>query len=808
MISLKDYVNENIDKFRDLAESHNENIDFFHLNVLAKVKTTETLDSYTLQSHTEGALDELKKYLDGNNQVISNISKRNNIKENILKDILFFSVFFHDMGKGTVEFYDDKIKGIGKSFHPLYSIYLLINQLELPKVDGVDYVTLAVLSHHTVLHTDLYGGENFKELSKPEFFKETFNFAEKYPIYYEKFFKKKCPYNLDLNIPDKPPYRLLREKIGWGTKDGLIDLLNKILNLAAVKEKQKIKEMYGFITGNLIRADWLSSGSYNLDFPEINKSEFIEKLKERAEEKGINFNGLKIFQRNACQCNENLLMKIPTGEGKTEAALLWCLNNLKNKHTRIIYTMPTQVTSNAMYQRLKDYFGQDNVGIVHGAASLILEKEYPDDEWGVIKEKILGRSFSKPVTVSTLDSFILSFFNVHKWPLSQLNIENCLLIVDEIHSYDWQMLGALKRILRELEIRRCKVVIMSATFPEILEEELIGDMNYLNLTQKDLFNHRPILLEKEHLNISNKIYEILNYFQEDKKVLVVVNTIEKSKELYNDLKRTGKFITADKFEEASNLLLYHSQYIKKDRNSKEIEIDAKEKWKGRGLVLIATQVVEISLDIDFDVMFTELAPIDSLVQRFGRINRRKHETPGKVFVQTAIDSKNDRGKWSYPYRREIIEESDPILKSGNPSLGDLVIWVSVLYKNLLGNHQIRFEFDNKFGKGYKKYDQIIEKGPYTLRFSTDNVDEISKILQLRDIDELFEKIDVIPMVIAETIDEFEKYENTVGIYKWLFGKLQKEGLIQIEENFYIIFLDYNYENGLIIKNRPNEHLII
>ncbi len=257
------------------------------------------------------------------------------------------------------------------------------------------------------------------------------------------------------------------------------------------------------------------------------------------------------------------------------------------------------------------------------------------------------------------------------------------------------------------------------------------------------------------------------------------------------------------------MVLYHSQFIKKDRNSKELEIDTKEKWKNKGLVLIATQVVEISLDIDFNILFTELAPVDSLIQRFGRINRRKLINPGKVFIQTAIDCKTDSGKWSYPYRKEIIEESKAILKDGNPSLGELVEWVEKLYENILKNHQIRFEFDNKFGNGFKKFDQIIERGPYTLRFSTDNTEEISKILQLRDIDERFEKINVIPKIIAEKFDEFEKYENTVGIYRWLFLKLQKEGKIQSEERLFLAFLDYNYEYGLkILKTDSSNQLII
>lgn len=804
MINLKDYVEKNKEYFKGLSKSSEEPFEFFYSNVLAKIKTSETIKSYTLQSHTEMALKELKTFMDGNSELISNISKRHGLNEDILTDFLFFSVFFHDMGKGTVEFYDDKIKRIGKSYHPLYSIYFLIKLQGLPKIHEVDFLTLAVLSHHTVLHKDLYASENFKDIKTPQFFEETLNFAEKYPIYYEKFFNKKCPHTLKFNIPDKTPYNLLREDFDWGPPNGIIDHLNKILTLAGDSEKKKIKELYGFITGNLIRADWLASGSYNLDFPKIDKNEFIEKLKKRALEKGINFNGLKEFQKVSCHCDEDAIIRIPTGEGKTEAALLWSLNNLKTKQTRIIYTMPTQVTSNAMYQRLKDFFG-DNVGIVHGVSSLILAKEHPDDEWKRLKEKILGRTFSKPITVSTLDSFILTFFNVHKWPLSQLNIENCLLIVDEIHSYDWQMLGALRRILKELQIRGCKVVIMSATFPKILENEMIADMNYKNITQKNLFRYRPIVLKKEHQNISCKVNEILNYFKEDKKILVVSNTIEKSKELYELLKKTGEFRTTEEFDEESDLVLYHSQFIKKDRSNKEREIDEKEKWKSKGLVLIATQIVEISLDIDFNVLYTELAPIDSLVQRFGRINRRKKPEPGKVLVLTDIDSTNNIGKWSYPYRREIIEESKSILEEGNPSLGEMVKWVSKLYKNLLDYDQIRFEFDSKITKGFKKYEKILDKGPYAMRFSTDNIEEITKILQLRDIDERFEKVDVIPKSLFEgydDLDDVDVYENTLGIYKWLFEKLRKEGKIDDLKKFFMIHgVSYKYEYGLkIIEN--------
>ena len=135
----------------------------------------------------------------------------------------------------------------------------------------------------------------------------------------------------------------------------------------------------------------------------------------------------------------------------------------------------------------------------------------------------------------------------------------------------------------------------------------------------------------------------------------------------------------------------------------------------------------------------------------------------------------------------------------------MVKLVSKLYKNLLDYDQIRFEFDRKFVKGFKKYGKILDKGPYAVRFSTDNIDEITKILQLRDIDERFEKVDVIPKSLFEGYDDLndvDVYENTLGIYKWLFGKLRKEGKIDDLKKFFMIHgVSYKYEYGLkIIEN--------
>lgn len=77
-------------------------------------------------------------------------------------------MFFHDIGKGTLEFYNDKILKKQKSYHPLYSVYFTYN-LEMPKIGDVDYITLSILTHHTLLHDDIYSDERFAELEPPTF---------------------------------------------------------------------------------------------------------------------------------------------------------------------------------------------------------------------------------------------------------------------------------------------------------------------------------------------------------------------------------------------------------------------------------------------------------------------------------------------------------------------------------------------------------------------------------------------------------------------------------------------------------------
>ena len=781
----------------------------------------------SLEKHTAKCLGAYLEFRNKNSPIFENFYKSvmskkgryKNVTPELIEDLIFFSIFLHDVGKATVEFYEDKQMGGKSSYHPLYALYFL-NGLEKYGV-GINYkgkminlVAAAVISHHSPLYEDLYS--KLAGVENPTFFEEVFEFLDKYKLYYEKIVGRECSYEIDFRrlFEKNKDKKLITFLHVDGLEDGLIDFFNSMREgTKKYKDKKIMKDIFSFVNGNLVRADWIASGMnenlYN-ESREFYKETLMDKLKERALQKGIIKNSedfsLKKFQDESSKSNNNVLILIPTGEGKTEAALLWALNNLRNEYTRIIYTMPTQTTSNALYNRFVEYFGKENVGLVHSAAPLILEENLGIEKDELTKELLTMRIFSKPITVSTLDSFLLPFLNVRKWTLTNLYFRNSLLIIDEIHSYDPKMLGMLKKVL-EIFVNEYhnKVCIMSATVPEHLKKNLLNDFDFEEITESSLFDKSPVVIEKEDKGILEDVDKMVDDFKNNKKVLVVANTVKKAIDIYDELKNKGIFKRTtgylkndETYNAEADLILYHSQFIKRHRELKEREILEKEKWNDKGLILVATQVVEISLDIDFDVLYTEIAPIDALIQRIGRVNRKKSKKESVVRIYTKLDV-YEKEKWQYPYPRGILDITKEDMKTGMPSLKELGMNLIDIYKEWLSNPQIKRDFDEKFKEeGYRKIEKITNQYCcYQIKFGKTDDDEILEMLNLRDIDKSLTKISVVPKIVFEEGEEIN-YWNTVDIYKWIFSVFDKNNLIKRDEGDYpIIECDncYNYEFG-------------
>ena len=163
---------------------------------------------------------------------------------------------------------------------------------------------------------------------------------------------------------------------------------------------------------------------------------------------------------------------------------------------------------------------------------------------------------------------------------------------------------------------------MSASIPKCLQDlikERLEINNIIRATNKD-FKLRHRIYYKD-----NDVFQKIDYIKEEinknKKVLICVNRVDTSQKIYSDLKR---------FFDNKKIKLIHGKFNARDRSIIENDIDNCD-------VLIGTQAIEVSLDIDYDILFTEIAPLDSLLQRFGRVNRKGNKRISNIYILKESD---------------------------------------------------------------------------------------------------------------------------------------------------------------------------
>jgi CRISPR-associated endonuclease/helicase Cas3 len=390
--------------------------------------------------------------------------------------------------------------------------------------------------------------------------------------------------------------------------------------------------IYSLYKAILHYADWHASSkipiNYSLKYDNIDIHLEIEK---RCVGKNIKFDELRSFQKECGSILGNVITIAPCGSGKTEASILWALDNLEDmKEGKLIYLLPTMVTANSIYRRLEDYFGKGNVGLSHSTASIMFEdddEEYHEkDSRQETRNVVFDKSFIKPATVATIDQLLLAGFNTGKWCLIEANAANSVIVIDEIHSYDPWTLGLIVESIKHFSRLGTRFMLMSATMP-----------GYLTKLFSDVIPNVKIVRDNTLSNVSRNRYKTLDKYIEEAipdieksvkmglKTLVILNTVSKCQELYNKL-------------EYLKPICYHAKFVLNDRFEKEEIIELIDRNKYESKLLIATQVVEVSLDnIDFDNTFTECAPPDALVQRFGRNNRRGTKSNSNVNIYKASD---------------------------------------------------------------------------------------------------------------------------------------------------------------------------
>ncbi|MCX6378703.1 MAG: CRISPR-associated helicase Cas3' [Armatimonadetes bacterium] len=367
------------------------------------------------------------------------------------------------------------------------------------------------------------------------------------------------------------------------------------------------------------------------------------------------------------------------GAGKTEAAFsILDACRVKGLAHGVYVAMPTQATSNAMYKRLGDYLrtrdAEQAVNLILAHSHAILDNEYRDrieftrqfdariynnDErandtegtllvrsWFTARKQTLLAHYG----VGTIDQALMGVLQTRHWFVRLFGLAGKVVIFDEVHAYDTYMNTLLAQLIKWLAELDCTVILLSATLPrkarlELAEaycggakEALVAQTSppaYPRITcvpkgspQKALAhpippNANPKTVRLEHL--PNSLEAVLNALRNQEGCAIVVcNTVAKAQEMYRTLEAVLS-------REGWKCLLFHARMPfgwRKEREERVLELFDKHSGKeGQEkrlkTLLVATQVVEQSLDLDADIMVSEMAPVDLILQRMGRLFRHK-----------------------------------------------------------------------------------------------------------------------------------------------------------------------------------------
>ncbi len=706
---------------------------------------------------------------------------RSTIPDNRFWDDSYISVLLHDIGKATLNFQDVMYNRARNNDnyirHELYSgVFILLNdkarfiQNPLP--------VLSVFSHHKDLVEGVFDRENdYVEICIN---KESFDFIIDY--YQAKLNGKRIAASFDSKVIDRLSNQLKTNLL-------IITFKNFIKGTSEKFVIETRKQYIGY-KAVLTICDWLGSAH---QIPKEGIVYNVEFLRERIVSKLRNEGKLGIAQsfkfRNfqiESTVPGDVIAIAPTGSGKTEAALLWA--SQKKAEERIIYLLPTRVTSNSIYNRLLQYFDDDSVAIVHSSA-LFFRKE--TNENYDQKEYLKDRTFFQNVNVCTIDQVLTQGFNLGYWELKTFHMMNSWVIIDEIHLYAPYTLALIISTISYLKSEfGTRFFIMSATMPSKLQRLLtktLGNGNYSLIQDKELIDQARNIFETRDCLVDDLHYEIINAIVSGKKVLVVVNTVDEAIRIYSKLK-----------DHALKAFCYHSRFMQRDRIEKEKDIFSAENSDG-SLLLVATQVVEVSLDIDFDILFTENAPIDAILQRAGRVNRKrlKKDTKIIVFRETAITS-----QWVYD-TPGILENTFLVIKSHyGEALSERTLLQMVDQVYL----EIDIEKDEHFQDGMKKYAEIQRNLHYIKDnenkdqvYTREGLDTISVIPQKNQANKEGEEENYYSSTEFKDKPAFEKAKYEISIRK---SKRFSHRIEPDEKGFNYIDAEYSYEFGLVFRNEP------
>ena len=459
------------------------------------------------------------------------------------------------------------------------------------------------------------------------------------------------------------------------------DQRTQLLKMLIESMQEHFPEIHGPLHARMLAgltsvADWISSGRA-FDDPEVPWRDRIAEAVDAAGftqpiiKQGMSFR--EVFGFDAREIQGCLIeavsrpgvyiLEAPMGIGKTEAALFAAYSIVAAEKARGIYfALPTQLTSNRIHSRVNQFLGKvleggsghHNALLVHGSAWLQEFDLGADAAPGYSWFKAAKRGLLAPFAVGTVDQALMASMNVKHGFVRTFGIAGKVVILDEVHTYDAYTGTLLDRLIDELRQLHCTVIILSATLTGERRSALLGSsqggeapyplISALRFDEQEPLEVAPQSTVGKRVAIRSTtetdeaVEEALDRAASGQQVLWIENTVAEAQQVY-------KILTARSDGMNIECGLLHSRFIHIDREALE------ETWvtrygaegsmtrRERGRILVGTQVLEQSLDIDADFLITRLCPTDMLLQRIGRLWRHDfHHRPIGATCETWVIS--------------------------------------------------------------------------------------------------------------------------------------------------------------------------
>lgn len=629
----------------------NKRLDILEESILKEIRIKYAKVDKTIEEHTNDLLDRLEI-----------LKKFNCIPNDRIYNLVYKSCIYHDLGKVNNEFqqrilnanlkYDDS-KEVP---HNILSLYMI----DKNKFNNEEeYLKVA----HSVIHHHNYSNV-FEDIKNKT---ELINYL----------------------LKDFTTYNIKKSTISKLAKEELINDNETIL-----------------VKGFLHKCDYSASANktieYKNDFLLNSLDNFINNIKSKNEE--ANWNELQQFCIE--NRNNNIIAVAQTGMGKTEGGLLWIGDN------KGFFILPLRSAINSIYDRIRTTLLNNKMidkrlAILHSnSLEYYLNNIKYDSEINMLNYHQQCKSLSIPLSISTLDQLFDFVFKYNSYELKLATLSYSKIVIDEIQAYDPTLLAYLIYGIEKIAAIGGKIAIVTATLPPFIRNLLKKNINFVESDKE--FTNDEIRHNVKVIESRINSHDILYKYNENKrlqkynKILVVCNTIKEAQKLYEELSNSIN---------KEELHILHSKFIRKDRLHKEKEImqvgktyDNNNNLDKRNEIWLSTSIVEASLDIDFDYLFTELQDLNSLFQRLGRCNRKgvKEVEEYNCFVYTEIDNSiitnkiNEKGFID----RTLYDLSKQAIKSINGKLSETKK-IDLINKYLITEKMKNSDYIRKYNEIYE-----------------------------------------------------------------------------------------------------------